>query len=111
MLLLLWIYHLLIQKKCIIYQKCLKFAFNDCQNLTSLDLNNFGTSRVANMNRIFYNCQSLNLSSFNTEKVHGMSRMFWNCSNLLLLDLPNFNSKNAFVYGDKFKAHIIIWLS
>ena len=46
--------------------------FNGCESLTSLDLSNFNTSSVENMENMFNGCKSLtslDLSNFNTSLV------------------------------------------
>ena len=63
-----------------------------------LDLSNFNTSAVTDMDGMFYGCKSLNyldLSSFDTSKVTYMISMFDGCSSLTSLDLSNFNFKKA----------------
>ena len=50
-----------------------------CSSLTSLNLSNFNTNNVTNMNHMFQYCSSLtslNLSNFNTNNVTDMSWMF-----------------------------------
>ena len=50
--------------------------FKECSNLTSLDLSNFNTENVTDMNGMFYGCtklESLDLSNFNTAKVTKMN--------------------------------------
>ena len=72
--------------------------FYNCQSLKYLDLSSFDTQNVDNMARMFtnnYNLTSLNLSSFNTDKVTTMFGMFSNCYKLETLDISNFNSSNA----------------
>ena len=72
--------------------------FYNCKNLSSLDLSNFNTEKVTDMNKMFYNCNklsSLDLSNFNTEKVTNMSGMFYNCNKLSSLDLSNFNTEKV----------------
>ena len=67
--------------------------FQDCNNLTSLDLGNFNTINITDINDLFRNCYNLtnvNLSSFNTNKVKGFVRMFMNCQKLVELDLSSF---------------------
>lgn len=74
--------------------------FQDCYNLTSLDLSTFNTSNVTNMAAMFYDCYnltSLDLSSFNTSNVTNMSNMFHDCWSLTSLDLSNFNTSNVTV--------------
>ena len=59
------------------------FAY--CQKLTSINVSNFNTSNVTDMNGMFAYCQkltSLNVNNFNTSNVTNMSAMFFGCSNL-----------------------------
>ncbi|MGN8739529.1 InlB B-repeat-containing protein [Bilifractor sp. HCP3S3_D3] len=72
--------------------------FYGCKNLTSLDLSNFYTSNVTNMSEMFFGCANLNkldLSKFNTSRVTNMYSMFENCEKLTTLDLSNFNTGNV----------------
>ena len=67
--------------------------FQNCGNLTSLDISNFNTSNVTNMNSMFKDLRNLtllDLSNFNTNNVTNMSYMFYNCSQLTKLDIRNF---------------------
>ena len=71
------------------------YWFDECRNLTSVDVTNLDTSAVTNMNRMFYKCSaltSLDLSSFNTSAVTDMSSMFNSCSSLTSLDLSSFKT-------------------
>ena len=59
--------------------------FYNCYRLTSLDVSNFNTQKVENMNGMFSNFNrltSLDLSNFDTKEVTDMSSMFWNSSAL-----------------------------
>ena len=72
--------------------------FFDCQSLTKLDLSSFNTSKVTNMHGMFGGCNSLktlNLSSFNTSNVTDMGYMFHNCYNLTSIDLHKFNTSKV----------------
>ena len=63
----------------------MRYMFQYCPALTSLDVSHFNTSRATNMNAMFENCSgltSLDLSSFNTPNVTNMARMFTTCLNL-----------------------------
>ena len=62
--------------------------FRSCSGLTSLDLSNFDTSNVTNMDGMFSSCRftSLDLSNFDTSNVTNMSYMFNSCSALKTLD-------------------------
>ena len=62
--------------------KVQKDMFFDCGELRSLDLSNFNTSSVTNMEKMFYGCDELNsldLSHFNISSVTNMEKMFGNC--------------------------------
>ena len=81
--------------------------FTNCSSLTSLDLSNFNTSNVTDINGMFYNCGALtdlNLSSFNTSNVTNMSYMFDNCSSLTHLDISNFDFTNVTNYNSMFTS-------
>ena len=72
-------------------------VFGLCILLFSLNLNNFNTSLVTNMEKKFYVCNSLvslNLSSFDISKVTNMKFMFYDCTSLIFLNLQNFNEIN-----------------
>ena len=80
----------------LVYQ--MNYMFQGCSSLTSINLANLNTSLVTLMNNMFDNCYSLlslDLSFFNTSIVTKMEEMFYNCSSLTSLNLSNFNtSKN-----------------
>ena len=66
--------------------------FYGCRNLISLDLSNFNTSSVTNMEYMFYNCKnliSLDLSNFNTSSVTSMRDMFYGCNSTLIYCIYN----------------------
>lgn len=72
--------------------------FEDCSNLTSLDVSNFNTSNVKDMTLMFYGCSSLtslDLSSFDTSNTTEMIKMFESCSKLISVDLSNFDTSNV----------------
>jgi surface protein len=73
--------------------------FNNCSNLTNLNISNFNTKNVANMSHMFSKCSNLtnlDLSNFNTENVNNMSNMFNNCSNLINTVISNIYSDNHY---------------
>ena len=62
-----------------------------------LDLSEFDTSKVTDMNNMFSNCyelKELNISNFNTSNVVDMCDMFFNCGELNNLDLSSFSTEN-----------------
>ena len=68
-----------------------------CESLKELNLSNFNTDNVTDMNSMFKFCSSLkelNLNNFNTNKVTEMSYMFFHCESLKELNI-NFNNNNA----------------
>ena len=71
--------------------------FSNTRKLITLDLSNFNTSKVTNMDSMFFasGLTSLNLSSFNTSKVTDMSYMFYDMRNLTSLDLSNFDTSKV----------------
>ena len=72
--------------------------FQYCEKLKSLDLSNFDTSLVTNMEAIFFDCwslTSLNIRSFNTSSVKIMAYMFYNCLVLTSLDISNFDTSSV----------------
>ena len=74
------------------------YMFNNCPLLKELNLSNFNTSQVTNMEYMFNRCSSLvtlNLSNFNTSQVINMGYMFNNCRSLKNLDIHNFVFKNS----------------
>lgn len=76
--------------------------FYGCKNLASLDLSNFDTRKVTNMRDMFERCsslKSLNLSGFSTENVTNMSKMFEGCSSLESLDLSHFDTRSVSDFG------------
>ena len=68
------------------------------RNVLDIDLSNFDTSQVTDMDEMFYqmyNLTSLNLSNFDTSKVTNMSSMFYGMSRLTSLDLSNFDTSKV----------------
>ena len=79
--------------------------FVNMHNLTSLDLSNFDTSQVTDMGDMFFYASSLtnlNLSSFNTSKVTNMGSMFNNASSLTSLSLSSFDTSKVVDMGAMF---------
>ena len=72
--------------------------FDGMTNLTTLNLSNFNTSKVTNMRFMFFhasNLTSLNLSNFDTSKVTNMRYMFYGMSNLAILNLSSFDTSKV----------------
>ena len=72
--------------------------FSGMSNLTTISLSNFDTSKVTNMGSMFYGMRSLtslNLSNFDTSQVTDMRDMFFIVLNLTSLDLSNFNTSKV----------------
>ena len=73
----------------------MRYMFSDSK-ATTLDVSNFNTSNVTNMENMFYKSKAttLDLSNFDTSKVTYMSYMFWN-SQATTIDLSNFDTSNV----------------
>ena len=72
--------------------------FDQCNNITEVDLSNFDSSIVINTGSLFRGCISLtsvNLNNFNTTKTTSMASMFNGCTSLLSLNLSSFNTSNC----------------
>lgn len=73
----------------------MSYMFDSCQSLTSLDLSSFDTSNVINMDYMFAYCTkltSVNLSNFNINESTNVDRMFRSCTKLKELRLDNCNN-------------------
>ena len=82
--------------------------FSWCINLTSLNISSFDTSNVTDMNNMFsymYELTSLNISNFDTSKVSSMYSMFCSDGKLQSLDLSNFNTSNVTDMGQMFHSN------
>ena len=81
--------------------------FKGCNALTSLDVSNFDTTNVENMYAMFSGCNaltSLDLRNFNTTKVEDMTYMFADCKALTSLDISNFDTTNVTNMGLMFSG-------
>ena len=79
--------------------------FSQCDLFTYINLYNFDTSNVTNMESMFWGCESLtdiNLSKSVTKNVKNFSYMFFRCKSLQNLDLSSFNTQNALTMGCMF---------
>ena len=72
------------------YVTTMIFMFYHCTSLRNLDVSNFNTANVKNMQGMFDLCSNLtqlDLSSFNTAKVTDMSNMFYRCNKLTTISV------------------------
>ena len=80
--------------------------FENCSQLYSLDLSNFDTSKVNNMEFMFNKCSKLKkikgINKFNTTQVTNMKAMFQECKELDYLDLSNFDTSKVNDIGRMF---------
>ena len=67
------------------------FMFAGCKELTNLDVSNFDTANVTNMEKMFNECSitNLDLRNFDTSKVTSMWYMFLDCSKLTQITVSN----------------------
>jgi len=80
----------------------MSYLFNDCSNISTINLDNFDTSKVTNMSNMFNNCSkitALNLDNFDTGNVQYMDVMFSNCLSLKKLILDNWTFKDGVSVG------------
>ena len=73
--------------------------FRKCKELEYLNLSNFDTSNVENMEGMFNECNKLKeikgIDNFNTSNVTNMSGMFQECNELEHINLSNFDTSNV----------------
>ena len=84
-----------------------EYGTQKIKNILDLDLSNFDTSNVTDMNDMFRgmsNLTTLNLSNFDTSKVTNMESMFSHMSSLTSLDLSNFDTSKVTNMGRMFTA-------
>ena len=85
--------------------------FSGCSGLTSLDVSNFNTKKVTNMRGVFNECSnltSLDISNFDTQSVTNMKGMFFQCYSLTSLDVSNFDTRNVTdMFGMFFNCNIL----
>lgn len=73
---------------------------------SSIDVSNFDTSNVTDMNGMFYGSAAIEIKGleyFDTSKVTNMSDMFYNC-NATNLNISNFNTDNVESMQSMFRA-------
>ena len=67
--------------------------FCGCSSLENINLDNFNTKNVSNMNMMFNKCLSLkdiNISNFNFDNIKKINCIFGKCYSLKDLNLSNF---------------------
>ena len=70
----------------------------NAQKIISVDLSNFNSSLITNVNNMFKGCSSItsiNFSNFITSKINTMENIFYGCSALISLDLSNFDTSSV----------------
>ena len=78
--------------------KNMEFMFADCSSLSNLDVSGFKTDNVINMESLFRNLHgvySLDVSGFKTDNVTTMCDMFYDCYHLTSIDVSGFNTENV----------------
>ena len=74
------------------------FMFHQCNKIINIDLSNFRTDQVTNMESMFEGCDSLiniKFGSFDTKNVKNMEAMFLSCFSLRTLDLSSFDTSKV----------------
>ncbi len=83
------------------------YMFEDCSNLTEIDLSRFDTSKIVMMYAMFAGCsslQTLDLSSFDTSSVTQIGALFNGCSSLEHIDVSNFKTNNVLYMDQMFSG-------
>ena len=94
----------------------MSYMFKDCINLKNVNVDNWNTDDVLNMQGLFMNCEKINceLNNLKIDNVIDTSRLFQNCK-LLSCDLNNWNTSNAkfmsymFAGCKNFKGSLSSW--
>ena len=76
----------------------MNYLFAECQELRSIDLDEFNTAKVTSMNSMFlknYQLTELDVSHLDTSHVTDISAMFYNCNRITLLDLSTFDTSKV----------------
>ena len=75
----------------------MELMFNKCSSLKEIDLSNFHTDNVCNMDSMFSGCpfEKINLSNFITDNVKSLEGMFSSCSSLKEINLSKFNTSKV----------------
>ena len=74
------------------------YLFQNCVNLTSVDLYNIKSSQATDMKYMFAGCtglMSIDLGGLNTGNVLDMSGMFMGCSNIFAIDIKGLNTSKV----------------
>ena len=82
------------------------YMFYECSNLTTIDIQNLGTSKTTNMNSMFAMCTNittLELQNLDTSNVEDMENMFFGCENLETLDISNFITAKVTTMSNMFQ--------
>ena len=80
----------------------LSYFFSNCHSLTSINLNNFDTTKVTHYDYMFLNCYSLksiNIANIPIKQNSYAIYMFSGCSSLTSMDFSNFTQTNFFYTG------------
>jgi len=82
------------------------YMFANCVNIEKINLIDFNTENIINMQYMFYECniKNINLFSFKTKKVKNMCNLFGNCKNIKHLDLSFLDINNVTDISGLFKG-------
>ena len=79
--------------------------FEQCTNLTNVDVSGWDTSNVEYMFYTFFRCEklvNLNFSGWNTSKVINFDSFFDRCNRLQNIDVSSFDTSNAQIFSYMF---------
>lgn len=93
-----------------ITNKCtlIRTTFQNCANLTELDVSNWDTSGCTDMSYAFYNCASLStitVSNWRTSACTNMQNMFAKCTALTELDVSNWDVSKVTNFNSMFSMN------
>ena len=82
------------------------YMFANCENIEKINLIDFKTDDIINMQYMFYGCniKEIDLLSFNTKNVINMNNMFEKCKNIKYLDISFFDINNIIDISGLFKG-------
>ena len=81
------------------------YMFYGCTEITEINLSNFKSSNVRNLDEMFDSCSSLislDLSNFDTSNIKNMNELFYNCGNLEFINLNNFKDNDLELIRESF---------
>lgn len=89
------------------FELSVRYMFDSCESLESIDLSNFDTAGFEYFDRMFFGCSSLekvDLGGVDTSAATDMGGMFFGCSSLKDVDVSRFDTSNVMVMEVMFRG-------